>query len=246
MTSQKKCSCIKIKKSIFLGHPTEHPDGNIRLWWRSIITGHKVVWMAKTIWQLHCRYGCNRRWPEKVHQIFGKLSSTPRGADVANNIPAETVFTAAKRVLNEHFNTKVNVTFNCHVFQSTKQVKDESVDHFYTRLEELAVCCNFHEKEEEIKSQIILTCKSKKLRADALTNPTWHPTWENSAKFRFMNLSRISIFFAGIAVFDLRNNKQIEINCRKHVSINKIYQILTWRDRSARRAKTGVLGGVVT
>ena len=43
------------------------------------------------------------------------------------------------------------------------------------------------------------------------------------AKFRFKNLSRISIFFAGIDVFDLRNNKEIEINCRKCVLILKIY-----------------------
>ena len=46
---------------------------------------------------------------------------------------------------------------------------------------------------------------------------------EFSAKFRFTNLSRISSFFSGIAVFDLRNNKQIGINCRKCFLIRKIY-----------------------
>ena len=46
---------------------------------------------------------------------------------------------------------------------------------------------------------------------------------EFSAKFRFTNLSRISFFFSGIAVFDLINNKQIGINCRKCFLIRKIY-----------------------
>jgi hypothetical protein len=106
-----------------------------------------------------------------VHQIIDKLNSTPRGTDADNNIPAETGFAAAKMVLNEHFNPKVNVTFHRNVLKYTKQMEDESVDHFPTPFAELAA--PFHDKEKEIKSQIILTCKSKKLRADALTNPTW-------------------------------------------------------------------------
>ena len=109
----------------------------------------------------------------KVHQIFEKLDSTPIPADPATNRPAETDFSAAKRALSEHFNPKINVTYNRHVFKSTKLASDESLDQFFTRLSELAQGCNFHNEDDEIKPQIILTCKSGKLRTDALMNPAW-------------------------------------------------------------------------
>ena len=103
----------------------------------------------------------------KVHQILEKLDSTPILADPATNRLAET------NLNSEHFNPKINVTYNRHVFKSTKLASDESLDQFHTRLSELAQGCNFHNEDDEIKSQIILTCKSGKLRTDALMNPAW-------------------------------------------------------------------------
>jgi hypothetical protein len=86
----------------------------------------------------------------KVHQIFEKLNSTPRAADAATNTQAETNFFAAKRALSEHFNPKINVTYNRHIFKLTNQASDESLDQFHTRLSELAQGCDFHSKGNEI------------------------------------------------------------------------------------------------
>ncbi|XP_057380642.1 uncharacterized protein LOC130703039 [Daphnia carinata] len=110
---------------------------------------------------------------KKVHQIFVKLNSTPREANQAANLEAETQYAATKRALNEHFNPRVNITYNRHKFKSTKQASDESLDQFHTRLSELAQGCDFRDVDDEIKSQIILTCTSTKLRAEALVNSEW-------------------------------------------------------------------------
>jgi len=113
---------------------------------------------------------------KKVIEIFDKLNSTPIPADPATNRAAENDYEAALRVLNTHFNPKINVTYNRHVFKTTKQANGETVDQFHTRLSALASGCQFHDKDKEIKSQIILSCKSRKLRAEALSNPTWNLT----------------------------------------------------------------------
>ena len=113
---------------------------------------------------------------KKVIEIFDKLDTTPIPADAATNRPAENEYDTALRVLNAHFNPKINVTYNRHVFKSKKQADGETVDQFHTRLSALANGCQFHDKDEEIKSQIILLCKSRKLRAEALNNPTWNLT----------------------------------------------------------------------
>jgi hypothetical protein len=72
------------------------------------------------------------------------LIHTPRAADAATNAQAETNFSAAKRALSEHFNPKINVTYNRHIFKLTKQASDESLDQFHTRLSELSQGCDFH------------------------------------------------------------------------------------------------------
>ena len=118
-----------------------------------------------------------------LRKVYRKLNVVPRQAVQAvpangqqpaiPAVPAETNYDAAKRVLTAHFNPKVNITYNRHIFKSAKQANEETLDEFHTRLTELAGGCNFHNVEEEIKSQIIYKCRSKKLRAEALTNPNW-------------------------------------------------------------------------
>lgn len=83
------------------------------------------------------------------------MDVTLRPADAATERAAETVFEAAKRVLNGHFNLRVNITFKRHVFKQATQDPDETLDQFHTRLVELAEGCSFHNKDDEIKSQII-------------------------------------------------------------------------------------------
>ncbi len=51
---------------------------------------------------------------------------------------------------------------------SGKQKTGETIDAFHTRLRQLATTCEFSNPEREIKSQIILTCSSSRLRRRAL------------------------------------------------------------------------------
>ena len=73
-----------------------------------------------------------------------------------------------KEKLEAHFEPKVNVTFETYNFQQLAQEQDESVDKFVTRLREAASRCDFHDKEREIKDQIVQKCFSDRLRRKAL------------------------------------------------------------------------------
>ena len=49
-----------------------------------------------------------------------------------------------------------------------KQVGDESIDTYVTRLREAASRCSFHDKNREIKDQIVFSCISDSLRRKSL------------------------------------------------------------------------------
>ena len=107
---------------------------------------------------------------DRISEIYQSLDATPRLADSANNVEAETRFDATKRVLSDYINKFNNVTYNRYLFGLAKQAAKEKFDTFYLRLYELAEACNFHDIREQVKSQIILTCISNDLRIDAITN----------------------------------------------------------------------------
>ena len=54
------------------------------------------------------------------------------------------------------------------VFRETKQLADESIDNFHTKLQQIASTCGFTNKDAEIKLQIIRGCTSNKLHRLAL------------------------------------------------------------------------------
>ena len=49
-----------------------------------------------------------------------------------------------------------------------KQFDSETCDDFATRLQQKAEYCDFHDKDKELKSQIVQGCKSSKPRRKAL------------------------------------------------------------------------------
>ena len=73
-----------------------------------------------------------------------------------------------KEKLQAHFEPKVNVTFETYNFRQLAQEPNESVDKFVTRLREAANRCDFHDKDREIKDQIVQKCLSERLRRKAL------------------------------------------------------------------------------
>jgi len=104
----------------------------------------------------------------KVYRKLNVVADPGRAAiPAANNepevpaVPAETQYNAAKRALTAHFNPRINVTYNRHIFKSASQTSEEKLDDFHTRLVGLSDGCNFHSVEEEVMAQVIYKCKSK-------------------------------------------------------------------------------------
>ena len=79
--------------------------------------------------------------------------------------------TAMER-LTEHFTPQRNIEYEIYLFRQARQQPQETLDQFVTRLRQLASSCEFASVDKEIKSQIILSCSSSRLRRRALREPT--------------------------------------------------------------------------
>ncbi|KAK3697503.1 hypothetical protein QZH41_002099 [Actinostola sp. cb2023] len=95
---------------------------------------------------------------EEVSDIFETLPDQGEDKD----------YKAAVAALNVYFQPKVNKTYEVYMFRNATQDSGESLDSYYTRLRRLAQTCEFTNEEEEIKSHIILSCSSTRLRRRAL------------------------------------------------------------------------------
>ena len=97
---------------------------------------------------------------EEVSEIFDTLPDT--GDD----------FETAKTKLNAYFDPKKNVEFEIYMFRRAKQGSGETMNSYHSRLRQLAATCEFNDVDKEIKSQIIQSCTSQRLRRKALRDST--------------------------------------------------------------------------
>ena len=105
---------------------------------------------------------------EAVYDIFEGLvvESPPEDSDSGDS----NIYTVTKRALDEHFSPKKNVEFEIYHFRLARQNPDETTDAYHARLRTLAKYCDFPNIDAEIKSHIIQTCASTRLRRRALTD----------------------------------------------------------------------------
>nr|XP_023027730.1 uncharacterized protein LOC111515762 [Leptinotarsa decemlineata] len=75
----------------------------------------------------------------------------------------------AKLKLSNYFKPKINVEFEIYNFRQAKQLHGETLDQYYARLLKLFKNCNFDDHKKEIKSQIILSTNSTRIRRIALS-----------------------------------------------------------------------------
>ena len=61
------------------------------------------------------------------------------------------------KIVEEAFIRPRNITFDRHVFLITKQLRGETVEHFYGKLKELAENCDFENKEETVIRDVFIT-----------------------------------------------------------------------------------------
>ena len=97
---------------------------------------------------------------EGVHDIFTTLTLDPA--------EHEDEYKQGITALDAYFIPKRNKEFDVYNFRQSKQKPGESVDTFHTRLRKLAETCEFTDTDAEIKSQIIQSCSSSRLRRRAL------------------------------------------------------------------------------
>ena len=70
--------------------------------------------------------------------------------------------------LTKHFDPKSNRQYNLYQFREMRQLCDETLDVYHTRLKKQAAVCKFAQEDEEIKSQIVVGTNNNKLRRIAL------------------------------------------------------------------------------
>ena len=92
----------------------------------------------------------------EVMDIFETLSETG------------STYESGKDALTTYFEPHKNIEYERFVFREAKQLHNETVTDYATHLQQLAKTCEFHDKDSEVKSQIIHGCKSSKLRRYAL------------------------------------------------------------------------------
>ena len=81
----------------------------------------------------------------------------------------ETHFDKLVLAVQNHFNPENNTEYNRFIFRKKKPTPN--IENFYRELKEAAAMCHFTDKNAEIKSQLITSCLSEKIRQKGLISP---------------------------------------------------------------------------
>ncbi|KAJ8038564.1 hypothetical protein HOLleu_16023 [Holothuria leucospilota] len=125
--------------------------GNTAVRWDKYIRRLENMFIALNVVNDEQKRALLLHYAGEVMDVFDTLTIT--GTDYAT----------AKQKLNEYMWPKRNVKYERFAFRETKQLSDESIDVFQTKLQRLASTCDFTNKDAEIKSQMIRGCTSNKL-----------------------------------------------------------------------------------
>lgn len=109
---------------------------------------------------------------EDVYEIFQNLPELSEDDKHINTTNDEgenqrtllNAYELAKKMLSLHFEPRINTEFEVFNFRKANQRPNETVNQFYARLLKLSEFCDFTDRDKEIKSQIISTTTSNRLR----------------------------------------------------------------------------------
>lgn len=111
---------------------------------------------------------------ESVHDIYDTMKDD------------EDEYDDVKKKLTDYFEPKKNVLYEIFNFRQAKQMEDESIDSYVTRLRTLAKYCEFTDIEKEIQLQLVQHGLSGKLRRRAFKD-----TYKNTMSLdEMMDLAR--------------------------------------------------------
>ena len=83
-----------------------------------------------------------------------------------------TTYEEAVTKLSAYSEPKKNISYERHVFHKSKQSAGETIDNYVVRLSKLAISCEFTDKNEMIRDQVVNSCCSTKLRKKLLEEET--------------------------------------------------------------------------
>ena len=109
---------------------------------------------------------------QKVSTILNYVGEGTFGI-YKNILPAsEYTYEQVINALDEHFEPKVNRSYETYLFQLMKQRTDETVQQYYVRLKEQSIKCNITDVDREIKQYLELNSTNNKFRRLSFRNPT--------------------------------------------------------------------------
>ena len=88
--------------------------------------------------------------------------------DIFETLGESNDYNGAIEKLTEYFSSQKNTEHQILMFSKCYQWQSETLDQFQTRLQMLAKDCEFHDRNNEVKRQIIQACNSSQLRRSAL------------------------------------------------------------------------------
>ena len=109
---------------------------------------------------------------ETLYDVYEGLVVPAVPENVDDLDPDVNVYTLPRKALDDHFSPTKNAEFEIYNFRLAKQGTGETIDAYHSRLRSLAKYCQFANTDAEIKSHIIQTCLSTRLRRRALSEPT--------------------------------------------------------------------------
>ena len=107
---------------------------------------------------------------DDIFEIYDSMTDEQKGigAMTQGDNPTPNEYEVLKKSFTDHFTPKQNTAYETFKFRQAKQHDGESIDCFYTRLQNLASLCDFHDTDKEILAQIIQGCNSTRVRRKAL------------------------------------------------------------------------------
>ena len=94
----------------------------------------------------------------EVEKNFATLSEVGEDKD----------YKKAVQKLNEYFLPKKNVLLETRKFRQLKQITEETIDQYCTRLRQQAIICEFSNSENQLKIQLVEGCLSSQVRRKAI------------------------------------------------------------------------------
>ena len=135
-------------------------DGNTHIRWKKWIDRFENLIVAMDIADESRKKALLLHYAgSEVHDIHSTLDLDQNEGDV---------YKRSLNALNEYFQSDKNKEYDTFRFRHAKQNTGENIDTYHTRLRKLAETCEFTNVNAEIKSQIIQSCKSSRLRRRGL------------------------------------------------------------------------------